>query len=219
MRKILRTAVLLCSVGAVIPAFAQTDGTMMAGEGGASGHASATAETFVAENITKSLAILNNSALTEQQRSQQFEALLLSLTDMRRIGIFTLGQYAKAATAADQDAFVTAFQAYSEAVYRSYFNQFSGQKLVVIGSSQRAPDDFIVGTKLINPNDHSGQAPMEVIFRVRTDGDKPVVTDLNVMGAWLAVSQRDQFGSYLASHGGSVSTLTDNVRTVTARLH
>jgi phospholipid transport system substrate-binding protein len=218
MRKILCTAVLLFSVAAVIPSFAQTDGTRTS-EGSTSAHASEAAETFISENITKSLAILNDSALTEQQRSRQFEALLLNLTDMRRVGIFTLGQYAKAATAVDQDAFVTAFQSYSETVYRSYFNLFSGQKLVVVGSSQRAPDDFIVGTKLIDPNNQSGQTPLEVNFRVRTDNGKPVVTDLSVMGVWLAVSQRDAFESYLASHGGSVPTLTDNVRAVTARFH
>jgi hypothetical protein len=58
-----------------------------------------------------------------------------------------------------------------------------------------------------------------VNFRVRTDAGKFVVTDLNVMGVWLAISERDQFGSYLSAHGGSVAALTDNVRSVTARYH
>jgi len=181
-------------------------------------HGSATAESFVADNIAKSLAILNNAGLSEPQRRAQFESLLLSLTDSQRIATFTLGQYAKSTPQADQDAFAHAFQSYSIAVYRSYFGRFAGQTLTVTGSSQRAPADFIVSTTLHDPNDHSGQPPLEVDFRVRTDAGRPEITDLSVMGVWLALSQRDQFVSYLAAHGGSVPNLTAHILDVTAQL-
>ncbi|HWY60723.1 MAG TPA: ABC transporter substrate-binding protein [Rhizomicrobium sp.] len=218
MKRKLCAAALFAGLAIAPSALAQAGaGTNAANDTGPQAHASASAEAFVAENIAQSLAILNNPALTEQQRSLQFETLLLTLTDMKRIAVFTLGPYAKTAPQADQDAFVAAFQIYSEAVYRSYFNRFSGQKLAVTGSSQRAPGDFIVSTRLIDPNDHSGQAPMVVSFRVRTDAGKPVVTDLGIMGVWLAIAQRDEFGSYLSAHGGSVASLTENVRSVTAR--
>ena len=182
------------------------------------GHGSAVAEAFVADNITKSLAILNNASLPKQQRSDQFQAVLLGMTDTKRIATFTLGAFANSASQADQQAFANAFQGYSIAVYRSYFSRFSGQTLAVTGSSQRAPEDFIVTTKLTDPHDHSGQAPLEVDFRVRTDAGKPVVTDLSVMHLWLALSQRDQFVSYLNAHGGSVPNLTAYVIQVTAQL-
>jgi phospholipid transport system substrate-binding protein len=219
MKRMLHSTILLAGLTTAIPAFAQMAGANMADERGTSAHASTPAESFVAENITKGLAILNNPALTGQQRSQQFEVMLLNLADMKRIAIFTLGQYAKTASEADQDAFVAAFQSYSEAVYRSYFNRFGGQQMIVTGSSQRAPDDFIVTTKMIDRKNRAGEAPVLVDFRVRTDSGKPVVTDLGIMGVWLAISERDQFGSYLSAHGGSVAALTDNVRSVTARFH
>jgi phospholipid transport system substrate-binding protein len=202
----------------VHPAFAQVaNGANAENAQEPSGHASKAAEGFVAQNIAASLAILNNPALSEQQRSQQFEALLLNLTDMKRIALFTLGQYARTASPADQDAFVAAFRTYSEAVYRSYFNRFRGQTLTVVGSSARTPDDFIVSTQMIDHGDHSGQPPLAVDFRVRTDEGKPVVTDLGIMGVWLALSQRDEFGAYLSAHGGSVAALTANMGVVTAR--
>lgn len=181
-------------------------------------HGSSTAEAFIADNIAESLAILNNTGLSEQQRSEQFETLLLSMTDTQRIATFTLAQYHKNTPQADQDAFANAFQKYSIAIYRSYFSRFSGQTLTVTGSSLRAPADFIVTTKLKDPHDHSGQSPLEVDFRVRTDAGRPEVTDLNVMGVWLAISERDQFVSYLNAHSGSVPNLTAHVIQVTAQL-
>jgi phospholipid transport system substrate-binding protein len=195
----------------------------MAQNAGANGpavpnHGNPAAEAFIADNITKGLAILNNTGLTPQQRDDQFEALLLRMTDAKRVATFTLGPYAKAASQADQDAFAGAFQNYSVAVYQSYLSKFSGQTLTVTGSSQRAADDVIVSTKLKDPNDHSGQPPLEIDFRVRTDAARPVVTDLNVMGVWLALSQEDEFVSYLHANGGSIPRLTAHVIQVTAQV-
>ncbi len=51
------------------------------------------AEAFVQSNVSKGLAILNNKAISTEQRRQQFEQFILGLTDMRRIANFTLGQY------------------------------------------------------------------------------------------------------------------------------
>lgn len=182
--------------------------------GASSVYAATPAEAFVSDNIQKGLGILNNPQLTAAQRSEQFEHLLLDMIDMKRIAVFTLGQYARTASPADLDAFAAAFQSYSVAVYRSYLGAYAGQTLKVTGSSQRAPDDFIVTTVMIDPKDHSGQPPLEVDFRVRTDSGKPELTDFSVMGVWLALSQRDQFGAFLAQNHGDIQTLIAHLHSV-----
>ncbi len=141
------------------------------------------------------------------QRRTQFEQFLLGLTDMNRIAVFTLGNYRRSMSPADQAAFGAAFQNYAVAVYQSYFAKYAGQTLKVTGSQERAPGDFIVSTALIDPNDHSGQTPLEVDFRVRTDGGKPVVVDFSVAGIWLAIEERDQFTAFLGQNGGNTQTL------------
>lgn len=169
------------------------------------------AEQFVGDNIHKGLDILNNKSLSAEQRRSQFEQFLLGLTDMKRIAVFTLGNYRRAASEADQDAFTAAFQNYAVAVYQSYFSKYAGQTLKVTGSTERAPGDFIVATTLIDPNDRSGQPPLEVDFRVRTDTGKPVVVDFSVAGIWLALEERDQFTAFLGQNGGNIRTLNSHL--------
>lgn len=175
------------------------------------------AEAFISDNIQKGLGILNDPQLSAAQRGEQFEQLLITLTNMKRIALFTLGQYARTAPQADQDEFAAAFQSYSVAVYRSYLGLYAGQSLKVTGSSQRAPDDFIVSTVMVDPNNRGGQQqPLQVNFRVRTDSGKPELTDFSVAGIWLALSQRDQFSAFLAQNHGDVKALISHLHEVAA---
>jgi len=169
------------------------------------------AESFVEDNVRKGLAILNDKSLSTAQRRSQFETFLLSLTDMKRIAAFTLGQYRRGASPADIAAFEAAFQNYATAVYQSYFAKYAGQTLKVTGSEARSADDFIVSTALIDPNDRSGQPPLVVQFRVRTDTGKPIVTDFSVSGIWLAIEERDQFTSFLGQNGGNIASLNSHL--------
>jgi phospholipid transport system substrate-binding protein len=170
------------------------------------------AEEFVQANVQKGLTILNNHSASMEQKRSQFEVFILGLTDMKRIAKFTLGQYRRTATPQDQDAFAAAFQSYAIAVYQSYFTKYSGQTLRVTGSQERAPGDTIVTTQLIDPNDRSGQQPLEVDFRVVSDGGKFVVIDFSVAGIWLAIEERDQFSAFLGQNNGSIPTLISHLR-------
>ena len=169
------------------------------------------AENFVEENFQKGLAILNNKSLSTEQRRSQFETLLLGLTDLKRIANFTLGQYRRTASPADVAAFEAAFQNYAVAVYQFYFAKYAGQTLKVTGSQARSADDFIVQTVLINPRDRSGQPPLQVDFRVRTDTGKPTVTDFSVSGIFLALEERDQFTSFLGQNSGNIRLLISHL--------
>ena len=163
------------------------------------------AESFVDENIHKGLEILRDKRLSNVQRRDQFEGLLLTLVDVRRIALFTLGQYRRSAPPDDVEAFVNAFKNYAAAAYQSYFAKYTDQTLKVIGSTQRSPTDFIVQTNLVDPG--SSQQPAEVDFRVRTDTGKPVLVDVAYQGIWLSLEERDQFVAFLGQNNGNVRTL------------
>lgn len=159
------------------------------------------AEAFVADNIVKGLAILNNKSLSTEQRRSQFESLLLSLVDVNRIANFALGNYRRTASPADLQAFDDAFRDYAVATYQFYFSKYNGQTLKVAGSTALSADDTVVTTHMIDPNDHSGQPPVEVDFRIRTNTGRPVLIDVGAAGIWLSLSQRDMVVSVLGNNG------------------
>lgn len=177
------------------------------------------AEAFVQANVVKGLAILNNRNASADQKRVQFQGFIMSLTDMRRIANFTLGQYRRTATPQEQDAFAAAFQNYAIAVYQSYFSKYAGQSLRVTGSQERQPGDTVVITQLVDPNDHSGQTPLEIDFRVLSDNGKFVVIDFSVSGIWLAIEERDQFSSFLGQNNGSIATLIKHLGDLAKSYH
>ncbi len=103
------------------------------------------------------------------------------------------------------DAFIVSFRRYAIAVYQSYLTKYAGQTLRVTGSHANAPGDDIVATTLADP---SRPRPLEVDFRVRSDGPKPVIVDFSVAGIWLALTERDEFTSFLKRNGGDIQALT-----------
>jgi phospholipid transport system substrate-binding protein len=170
------------------------------------------AESFVQSNVQRGLGILNNHALSAQQKSAQFRTFLLGLTDLRRIALYTLGPARRTAAPADQEAFVNAFRDYAFAVYEQEFNKYSGQTLKVTGSIQRANGDYLVTTQLIDPNAPRNQEPIEVDFRVfGTDGHFSVA-DITVVGLDLAITEQDEFTSFLSQHNDDVKALTTDLK-------
>jgi ABC-type transporter MlaC component len=173
------------------------------------------AETFVQQNVQKGLAILNDKG-DAAASATNFRAFLESLTDIKRIALYTLGPAAKTAAPADIDAFVAAFQDYATAVYRAQLSRYSGESLVVTGSAQHAPGDFIVRTRVAEADGRIESDGAEVDFRVVAAGSSFQILDASVEGVWIAANEREQFMAFLAHHGNSVPALTAHVKEVTA---
>jgi len=180
--------------------------------------ASSGAEAFVQSNVQRGLQILNNTSLSKEQRQEQFRAFLVTLTDLHRIALYTLGPVRRTASPADQDAFVDAFRNYAFAVYGAEFSKYSGQSLRVTGSIQRAPGDELVRTVLVDPHAPAGQEPIEVDFRVYNSGGKYSVVDIVVAGLDLAITEQEDFSAFLAQHNGDLKALIANLRQRTERV-
>ena len=167
-------------------------------------HAASSAETFVQSNIDRTYAILNDGALSPPEREQRFRTLLLSVVDVRRVALFTLGPYSRNATQADIETFEHAFAEFLTGVYQRGLDNYASPK--VTGSTERAPGDVIVNVTASPP---SGRGPqLQLAFRVReTNGAGQAITDLQVEGAWLAIVQRGDFTAYLQQHRADIAGL------------
>jgi len=177
------------------------------------------AETFVSQNVQRGLTILNNHSISDTQRRAQFRDFLTSLTDIRRIALFTLGAARRTAAPADVESFVAAFREYAVAVYESRLNQYAGQSLRVTGSSDVGPGDTVVTTVLVDPNGKTnGQEPIEVDFRVVQENGKFVVIDASIVGVWLGQEEREQFTSFLQQNNSNLPALTQHLQQLATQL-
>jgi phospholipid transport system substrate-binding protein len=169
------------------------------------------AEAFVQQSVSRGFAILKDASLTKQERVNQFRSFLRSTIDFKRIAVFALGSYAHNASDKDVDGFVNAFSDYLMSMF--HLDQdpgLGGQAIAVTGSTTRAADDVIV-TANIGGADASSAAgmPLNLAFRVRKNAaGNDMIVDILLGGVSVAVTQRDEFASYLQQHGGNIAQLS-----------
>ena len=173
--------------------------------------AASPAEQFISDNVQKGLAILNNAQLSKDQKRDQFRDFLLGLTDIKKISEYTLGQYRRTASPQEIADYNAVFKDYAMSVYQSYFVKYSGQTLKVTSSYALSGDETVVKTVMIDP-DKSSAKPLEVNFRVLSQGGRFYVIDFSVEGVWIRELERSEFTSYLGQNGGSVPTLTASLK-------
>jgi phospholipid transport system substrate-binding protein len=179
--------------------------------------AASPAETFIDQNVQKGLSILADKSLSDQARRDKFRTFLLGLTDLKRIALFTLGPAKRTASEAEKAAFVDAFRDFAVSIYETRLTSYSGQTLKVTGSQSTSRGDTIVNTTLVDPHASTNQ-PLPVAFRVSNSDGKMVVIDVNVLGVWLAIEERDQFSSFLGDHGNSLPALVAHLKELTAQM-
>jgi len=75
-------------------------------------------EMFVQQNVDKGLIILNDNSLARPERDTEIRALLLSITDVKRLALFTLGANARGASNSQLDDFVRAFSGFFAVVFQ-----------------------------------------------------------------------------------------------------
>jgi phospholipid transport system substrate-binding protein len=183
----------------------------------AAARAATPAEEFVQNNVQKGLTILNGNGSKEQKR-EEFRNFLLKLTDLKRIADYTLGPVKNSTSPADLAAFEDAFREYAFAVYESEFQKYSGQTLKVTGSIQRKADDYLVTTVLIDPHASKSSDPITVDFRIFGTPGHFTVGDITVLGLDLAITEQDDFTSFLSQNNNSVKALTANLKERAARV-
>lgn len=177
-------------------------------------------EMFVQQNVDRGFIILNNNSLARPERDTQIRAFLLSITDVKRLALFTLGANARGASDSQLDDFVNAFSGFFAIVFQHDLEHATGEAIVVTGSQTRAPDDVIVNATVAGAGGTlSSSVPVKIAFRVRKNaGGADVIVDLQVEGIWMALTQRDEFAAYLGQHGSNISLLTAELASRATRL-
>jgi phospholipid transport system substrate-binding protein len=169
------------------------------------------AEAFTQRLIDQGVQILRNTS--DPQRKPRFREFITQYADVRKTARFTLGNYARTAAPAEVDAFVEAFRDYAIAIYETQLDKYKGESLKVVGSIDNKPGDYIVKTVV-----SGGSQPTRIDFRMSGGSGAYKFYDISVEGAWLGISQQEQFKSFLEQNRGSVPALTADLRARTQRI-
>ncbi|WP_440959242.1 phospholipid-binding protein MlaC [Oceanicaulis sp. LC35] len=170
------------------------------------------AEAFVqtqANQVIETLTELQSGQTDLASVRQDFRNRIDELADVDRISNFVLGRYRRTASEDELAAFRTAFRNYAIGVYESELSAYAGQQLDVTGSVTRNPGDYIVRSRVYGGPEGE---EFEVNWRILdTNGDLKAV-DVEVLGVWLAQTQREQILSVIGDNGGNVSAATEMLR-------
>lgn len=171
------------------------------------------AEAFTQRLIDQGVQILRDTS--DAQRKPKFREFITQYADVRKTARFTLGNYARTAAPAEVDAFVDAFKDYAIAIYETQLDKYKGESLKVVGSIDNRPGDYIVKTVV---SGGAGSQAMRIDFRMSGGNGAYKFYDISVEGAWLGISQQEQFKSFLEQNRGSVPALTADLQARTKRI-
>lgn len=148
------------------------------------------------------------------------EELVDKYVDMRRVGRFVLGKYARLMTEEQAAEYYPLFQDYAKMVYRNTMENYAGQQLIVTGSVDRAAYDIIVNSKVANPAPGDEFANAVIHWRIYRDKDGNMsIFDAGANEIWLAIEQQEQFTSIIANNGGRGAGIDALIADMKARLN
>jgi len=170
------------------------------------------AEAFVqtqANQVIETLSALESGERDLASVRQEFRDRIDELADVERVSNFVLGRYRRTASEDVLSEFRTAFRNYAISVYESELSAYAGQQLEVTDSVTRREGDYVVRSRVFGGP--QGEE-FDVNWRIlETDGELKAV-DVEVLGVWLAQTQREQILSVIGDNGGDVSAATEMLR-------
>jgi phospholipid transport system substrate-binding protein len=175
----------------------------------------ASAEQFVQVQAQRVLQVLNDRSMPVAQKRRTFETLVDQVTDVPRITDFVLGKYNRTISPAQKREFATLFRDFANNVYESRLGEYGGEKVVVTGSTIRAPGDVVVASRV---QGGKLKQPSTVNWRVLKGADgRWRAVDVQVQGVWLAITQQQDFVSTIDNAGGNIDALIRQLRTQVAQ--
>ncbi len=166
------------------------------------------AKNFIASMGDRGINFLGNAAMSQEAKKAEFRSLLNESFDMSTIGRFSLGNYWRTATPAQQQEYLKLFNEMIIKVYSQRFSDYKGQKFQVNTARKESDKDTVV-TSFIVPADGP---QVQVDWRVRNKNGSYKVVDIVVEGVSMSVTQRSDFASVIQRGGGNVDVLLQHLR-------
>jgi phospholipid transport system substrate-binding protein len=172
----------------------------------ATAHAENPAITFVnslADNVINNILTAD---VSQEEKMARFKSEFETALDLKNIGQFVLGIYWRKATAEERSAFLDAFMDFTTKTWADRFNLYQGQKIVFTGARNAEKKQLYVDSVIQN------NPPVEVIWRLKQKDNSYRIIDIIIEGVSMAMSYRNEYSSFLQTHNGDVSALTQELK-------
>ena len=168
-------------------------------------------EEFVNKFAYQAIEILSDEDVTENDKTSRFTELVMNSIDLNLISKFVLSKTWKNSTDDQKERYLIAFREYFVNSYANKLDQYSGEKIQVVGS-EAAGKYIIVESNIVR----EGTDTLKINLKwrlINRDGDIKII-DLNIEGISLVIAQREEFQSFLANNDNDIEKLIDKIITV-----
>ena len=168
-------------------------------------------ENFVTSFADSAISILSSDSLSDAERTSSFTELVMSSIDLNLISKFVLSKAWKNASDEQKEEYLIAFKDYFINSYANKLDQYTGEKVDVIGS-QEAGKYVIVESNIIREG--TDTLKINLKWRLLNKDNQIKIIDLNIEGISLVIAQREEFQSFLANNDYNLDKLIEKIVSV-----
>lgn len=163
---------------------------------------------FIEERSSAVIQIIDDPALTPEERESRLHAIAVDSFDVPTIARWVLGRYWATATPAERKEYTGEFEHYMVHVYAGRFRLYPGAKVQITG--ERPENERTVVRSLITWR--GGAQPAKVDWWLRKTGNAYKILDVSVEGVSQLLLWRDEFASVIQQHDGKVAGLIEHLK-------
>ena len=168
-------------------------------------------ENFVTSFADSAISILSNDTISDSERTSSFTELVMSSIDLNLISKFVLSKTWKNASDEQKENYLIAFKDYFVSSYANKLDQYTGEKVDVIGS-QKAGKYVIVESNIVREG--TDTLKINLKWRLLNKNNQIKIIDLNIEGISLVIAQREEFQSFLANNDYDLDKLIEKIVSV-----
>ena len=168
-------------------------------------------ENFVTSFADSAISILSNDTISDAERTSSFTELVMSSIDLNQISKFVLSKAWKNASDEQKENYLIAFKDYFVSSYANKLDQYTGEKVDVIGS-QEAGKYVIVESNIVREG--TDTLKINLKWRLLNKNNQIKIIDLNIEGISLVIAQREEFQSFLANNDYDLDKLIEKIVSV-----
>ena len=168
-------------------------------------------ENFVTSFADTAISILSNDTISDSERTSSFTELVMSSIDLNLISKFVLSKAWKNASDEQKENYLIAFKDYFVSSYANKLDQYTGEKVDVIGS-QEAGKYVIVESNIVREG--TDTLKINLKWRLLNKNNQIKIIDLNIEGISLVIAQREEFQSFLANNDYDLDKLIEKIVSV-----